>query len=61
MNASTIVGRRSSRAILMCSATVSRIASTSMPSARTPGTPMPSAFLEKSVTAEWRSTEVPMP
>ncbi len=32
-----------------------------MPSARTPGTPMPSAFLEKSVTAEWRSTAVPIP
>ncbi len=32
-----------------------------MPSQRIPGTPKPSAFFERSVTAEWRSSAVPMP
>ena len=32
-----------------------------MPSQRAPGTPKPSALSERSVTAEWRSSAVPMP
>ena len=32
-----------------------------MPSQRVPGTPKPSALRERSVTAEWRSSAVPMP
>ena len=32
-----------------------------MPSQRMPGTPKPSAFFDRSVTAEWRSSAVPMP
>ena len=32
-----------------------------MPSQRSPGTPKPSAFFDRSVTAEWRSSDVPIP
>ena len=32
-----------------------------MPSQRVPGTPKPSAFFDRSVTAECRSSAVPMP
>ena len=32
-----------------------------MPSQRSPGTPNPSDFRDRSVTAEWRSSAVPMP
>ena len=32
-----------------------------MPSTRSPGTPRHSAFCERSVTAEWRDSAVPMP
>ena len=34
---------------------------TSMPSQRMPGTPKPSPLRSRSVTAEWRSSDVPMP
>ena len=61
MNASSSVGRRSSRAIRIPSATPSRTAITSIPSIRSPEMPYPFAFFERSVWAEWRSTEVPIP
>ena len=32
-----------------------------MPSQLAPGTPKPSALRDRSVTAEWRSSDVPMP
>ena len=32
-----------------------------MPSQREPGTPKPADFCDRSVTAEWRSSAVPMP
>ena len=32
-----------------------------MPSQRMPGTPKPSPLRSRSVTAEWRSSDVPMP
>ena len=52
---------RSSRAQRTASAITASVSSTSIPSHWLPGTPKPSAFFDRSVTAEWRSSDVPMP
>ena len=61
MTASTSVGRRSSRATRSASAITACVSTTSMPSHRMPGTPKDSPLVRRSVTAEWRSSAVPIP
>ena len=61
VTASTSCGLRSSRAQRTASAITASVSSTSMPSHWLPGTPNPSAFFERSVTAECRSSDVPIP
>ena len=61
MTASTSVGRRSSRATRSASDTTAWVSTTSIPSQRRPGTPNDSPLRWRSVTAEWRSSAVPMP
>ena len=61
MTASTRTGWRSSRARRIASRITWWVSTTSMPSQRMPGTPKPSPRRCRSVTAEWRSSAVPIP